>query len=149
MSVEWIRGRSIQQTFNLASSNIIHKGDILMMNSAGKVGRASSSMGLIDQAFAGIYEGPELSTSTRGTTDTIQLRVPIGPAVIMADTSGSLTTASFGIQYGIATSEISSGTSAMVGVANVDYGNFIHMGLTNSSGKNLFMLIPATIATST
>src|SRR3990167_120484 len=113
MAVEWIRGKSIQQTYNLTTSDIIHKGDILMQG-AGQVQRATTSMGLIDQAFAGIYEGPEISTSDRAATDTIQLRVPTGPFKIMADTSGTWTTATIGVQYGIATSEISSGTSALV-----------------------------------
>lgn len=149
MAVKFLTGDSIQQTVQLSSQNIIHKGEILMWN-AGHVERASSSLGLIDQAFAGFYEGPELSTSRTGADDyKIQIRVPTGRFTFEADTSGTVSTSTIGVQYGIATSEVSSGVSTIIGVANVDYGNFVHIGNTNSSGRNIFMGLAGTIASTT
>jgi hypothetical protein len=144
-SAKYIRGKSIQQTYSLATSYVIHKGDFMVFTD-GQVTRASSSVGISDSPLAGIYEGPEISTSDRAATDVIQLRVPIEPFIFEADTSGTVSTATIGNQFGVATSEISSGTGMMVGVANTTFGNFIHIGGTNSSGRNLFMGLMGTVA---
>ena len=148
--IKFVSGPSVQMEVALASSYIIKKHNLLMWTD-GAVTQPTSSLGLIDQAVAGFYEGSAISTAaaTRTAGQKIQVRVPMGPCIVYADTSGTWSTATIGNQYGIATSEASSGYHNYIGVANVDYGNFIHLRGTNSSGKNYFLLLPGTAASTT
>lgn len=148
MAIKFVSGDSIQMEFNLATSNVIHKNDLLMFT-AGQVARATTSAGQRDTAIAGIYEGDEISTSDRAATDTIKLRVPLSRCVVLADCSGAITTGLPGTQYGIATSEISSGTEAMIGVANVNVIPFTYLRGGNSSGQNYFLMSAGNLFTGT
>jgi len=86
----------------------------------GYVTPADSTTGAADEPVLGVYEGPTISSATTGkylysNTAEVPVQVPIGPALIRATVTGTMTAVMEGLSYDLS-------DAVTVNVGSTTYG---------------------------
>lgn len=99
------------------ASTAITKDSFVVLD-AGFVDAATTDTGAADKPCFGVYAGPSISSAS-ATTDEIPVFVPIGPALVRADTTASIAATDEGKSRDLSTSLLVHATNTTYGVVTL------------------------------